>query len=139
MDYRRFGDKIILRIDRGEEILSAMYKVIDQENIKLASVSALGAVGSFTVGVYSVEEQKYYSNNFVGEYEITSLNGTINTMEGKPYIHVHFSAADSSGAVYGGHLNEAVVCATCEMVINVIDGTVDRSRDPVTGLNLFKF
>ncbi|MBR2902833.1 MAG: DNA-binding protein [Clostridia bacterium] len=139
MDYRRFGNKIILRIDRGEEILSAMYKVIEQEEIKLASVSALGAVGSFTVGVYSVDEQKYYSNNFVGEYEITSLNGTINTMNGTPYIHVHFSAGDSSGAVYGGHLNEAVVCATCEMVIDIIDGCVDRFKDSVTGLNLFKF
>ena len=39
----------------------------------------------------------------------------------------------------GGHLNRAVVSATCEMVVDVLDGTVDRRYDPVTGLNLFKF
>jgi len=41
--------------------------------------------------------------------------------------------------VFGGHLNRAVVSATCEMVVDVLDGTVDRQYDPVTGLNLFKF
>lgn len=43
------------------------------------------------------------------------------------------------GEVFGGHLNRAVVSATCEMVVEVLDGTVDRQYDPVTGLNLFKF
>ena len=43
------------------------------------------------------------------------------------------------GEVFGGHLNRAVVSATCEMVVDVLDGTVDRQYDPVTGLNLFKF
>jgi hypothetical protein len=46
---------------------------------------------------------------------------------------------DHKGEVFGGHLNRAVVSATCEMVVDVLDGTVDRQYDPVTGLNLFKF
>ena len=46
---------------------------------------------------------------------------------------------DSEGKVFGGHLNRAVVSATCEMVINVIDGVVDRVFDNETGLNIFKF
>ncbi len=46
----------------------------------------------------------------------------------------------TKGEVFGGHLNRAVVSATCEMVVvDVLDGTVDRQYDPVTGLNLFKF
>ncbi|MBR5136921.1 MAG: DNA-binding protein [Clostridia bacterium] len=140
MEYCRFGDKLLVRIDRGEEIISNLMEVVKKENISLASVSALGAVGYFKVGVYSVEEKKYYSNEFRGEYEITSLYGTVTTMNDLPYIHLHFSAGDKSGVVYGGHLNEAVVCATCEMVIDVINGKIDRFKDEeVTGLNLFKF
>ena len=49
------------------------------------------------------------------------------------------SAGNDKGEVFGGHLNRSVVSATCEMVVDVLDGTVDRAYDPVTGLNLFKF
>lgn len=43
------------------------------------------------------------------------------------------------GNVVGGHLTRANVSATCEMIITIIDGKVDREKDEVTGLNLFKF
>lgn len=43
------------------------------------------------------------------------------------------------GEVFGGHLNRAIVRATCEMIINVIDGKVDRYFDEEIGLNLFEF
>ena len=114
-----------------------MKEVAIRENIKLANVNALGAVDDFTVGVYNVDEQKYYSKTFTGAYEIVSLTGSINTMNGEYYAHMHMSAADSTGATYGGHLNRAVVSATCEMFINIIHGEVDRFKDEVTGLNLF--
>ena len=46
---------------------------------------------------------------------------------------------DQMGACFGGHLNAARVSATCEMVITVLEGTVDRFHDDATGLNLFRF
>ena len=139
MDYRRFGDHIIARFDRGEEILECLKQVALKENIKLASVSALGAVDDFTVGVYKVDEKKYYSNHFEGAFEIVSLTGTISTMNGAYYAHLHMSAGNDKGEVFGGHLNRAVISATCEMVIDVIDGVVERRADPEVGLNLFAF
>ena len=139
MDYRRFNDTVVARIDRGEEILEKLREIAAKENIKLANVNALGATNSFTVGVFNVDEKKYYSNEFEGNFEIVSLTGTVNTMNGEPYIHIHMSAGNDRGEVYGGHLNRAVVSATCEMVIIIIDGTVDREPDDTIGLNLFKF
>ncbi len=100
---------------------------------------ALGALGSFTVGVYKVDEKKYYANSFEGSFEIVSLTGTIDTMNGEFYTHLHLSAGNDRGEVFGGHLNRAEVSATCEMVIRLIDGRIDRQYDEVTGLNLFKF
>lgn len=139
MEYRRFDNTIIARIDKGEEILEKIKELALKENIKLASINALGAVNDFTVGVYKVDEKKYYANEFKGSFEIVSLTGTINTMNDEYYAHLHMSAGDSEGKVFGGHLNRAVVSATCEMVINVIDGVVDRVLDNETGLNIFKF
>ena len=139
MDYRRFRDMLVVRIDRGEEITEQLHVVAEKEGIRLACVEALGAVNDFTVGVYNTSEKKYYSNHFEGAFEIVSLTGTITTMNGELYHHLHMSAGNEKGSVFGGHLNSAVVSATCEMVIRVIDGTVERKADPETGLNLFRF
>lgn len=139
MEYRKFDSTIISRIDKGEEILEKVKEIALKENIKLASITALGAVNDFTVGVFKTDEKKYYSNSFQGYFEITSFTGTINTMNGEFYIHIHMSAGNEKGEVFGGHLNRAVVSATCEMVITIIDGSVDRYFDEEIGLNLFKF
>lgn len=139
MEYRRFNNTIVCRIDRGEEILDKIKEVALKENIKLANVNALGATNEFTVGVFKPEEKKYYSNEFKGDFEIVSLTGTINTMNGEFYTHIHMSAGNDKGELFGGHLNKAVVSATCEMIINIIDGVVDRKFDEDIGLNLFKF
>ena len=128
MEYRKFDNIIIARIDKGEEILEQLKAIAITENIKLASINALGAINDFTVGVYKTDEKKYYS-----------MTGTINTMDGEYYAHLHLNAGNEKGEVFGGHLNRAVVSATCELVIKVIDGKVDRVYDEETGLNVFKF
>ena len=139
MEYRKFNNTIVARIDKGEEILEKIKEIALKENIKLANVNALGATNDFTVGVYKVDEKKYYSNSFQGNFEIVSLTGTINTMNDEFYTHIHMSAGNDKGEVFGGHLNKAIVSATCEMIINIIDGNVDRFYDEKIGLNLFKF
>ena len=139
MEYRRFGSSIVAKMDKGEEILAQIKAIALQEHIRLASVTALGATNDFTVGVYNVGEKKYYANEFQGNFEIVSLTGTINTMDGAFYTHLHMSAGNEKGEVFGGHLNRAVISATCEMVITVIDGRVDRFHSEEIGLNLFQF
>ena len=131
MEYKRCKNKIIVRIDKGEEILDKIKEIALKENIKLATVTA--------IGVYKVSEKKYYSNTFQGDFEIVSLTGTINTMNNEFYTHIHMSAGNSEGEVFGGHLNRAVISATCEMVIDILDFEVDRYYDENIGLNLFKF
>ena len=139
MEYKRFGNSVAVRIDKNEEILEKLKELSEKEKIKLASVSALGAVNDFTVGVFDVGEKKYYANDFKGSFEIVSLTGTVSTMNGDVYLHLHMSAGNDKGEVFGGHLNRAIVSATCEMIINIIDGEIDREFNGEVGLNLFKF
>ena len=138
MEYKRFNNKIVVRIDRGEEIVSKLNEVCVKENIKLASVNAIGATDDFTVGVYKPSEKLYTSCRFTGDYEIISLIGTVTTDDGKPYIHLHMCAGEGDKMV-GGHLNSATVSVTCEMVLDVIDGSVGRYMDENIGIKLFKF
>lgn len=138
MKYQRFEQTIIVRMDKGEDIVEQVKNVALKEKIKLASISALGAINEFTVGVFKTKEKKYYANEFKGDFEIVSLTGTINTMNDEYYSHMHLSAGNDQRQVFGGHLNKAIVSATCEMVIQIINGEVDRYFDEEVGLNLLK-
>lgn len=139
MEYRRFGDTYIVRMDPGEEILKELKVFAEKEGVKLASVTALGAVKDFTVGVFDTNAKVYKSNRFQGVYEIVSLVGSINTMNDAFYCHLHMCAADQEGHAFGGHLNEAVISATCEMVVTCLPGRTDRVFSEEVGLNLISF
>lgn len=145
MQFRRFNNIYFVRIDRGEEIMSSLEKLCTDEKITLAEVKALGAVDDFEVGLFDVAEKKYHKNNFKFPAEITSFWGTVTTKEGKIYLHIHMSAADVKGQVFGGHLSRAVVSATCEMIVHDIsEGSsngfaVERKFNEEVGLNLFEF
>lgn len=139
MEYKRFHDTVILRVDPGEEICEAIKAVAAREEIQLAELSGLGAINELTTGVFDTKTKQYFSNDFQGAYEIVSLTGTLTRKDGEVYLHAHLSAGDSAGTVVGGHLNRAIVSATAEIVIRVIDGQVRRRFDEVIGLNLFDF
>ena len=139
MQYKKFGKTIVIRMDKGEEVVSSLKSICQKEDIKLASVSAIGAVNDITVGVFNPDTKQYKSNRFTGNFEIVSLSGTVTTMKGIPYIHLHMSVGDGNGKVFGGHLNDAKISATCEMVITLIEGEVEREYSEEIGLNLFKF
>lgn len=138
MQYKRLKDTIIIRIDIDEDIGEEIKNVAIKENIKLASISGLGAVGKLTVGVYKPKKKKYYSNSFESDFEIVSLTGTITTKDNEVYPHIHISVGDDKGHVVGGHLNEAIVSVTCEVVLRIIEGSVDRYYDEDIGINLLK-
>lgn len=139
MDYIRIENTIIARLDRGEEVITKLVELSKKEGMKLANVNGIGATDKFKVGLFDVDLKEYHSTEYTGSYEITSLMGTISTMNGEPYTHIHMNATDEKNITYGGHLNEAYISATCELVIQVINGEVDREFSREIGINLFKF
>ena len=139
MDYRRFGNTIVARFNRGEEVTACVKKIALAEDIKLANVSGLGAANDITIGVFDPLQKKLIEHHFTGNHEVSGITGTINTIDGEFYTHLHITAAGEDGIGKGGHLIETVISATCEMVITIIDGRVDRKFDPEIGLNVFDF
>ena len=89
--------------------------------------------------MFLIQRKKYSKAIHEGDLEIVSIGGNINTMNGETYTHFHISVADEAGNVYGGHLTEAVISGTGELVLTEIEGTVDRKFDEEIGLNLFEF
>ena len=55
------------------------------------------------------------------------------------YLHIHINFGDEDGNVRGGHLVASRISATCEIILSVIDGRVERKLNEEIGLNLFEF
>ena len=140
MDYRKFDDTYVIRMDRGEEIVAALTDFCLKEGVDLGSVQALGASDRAVVGLYDVGTREYHKRTFEEPMEITSLVGSISTKGGEPYLHLHINLCREDMSVVGGHLNECRISATCEMIVRKIKGRVERKLDEdVTGLNLYEF
>lgn len=139
MDYKKFGDKYIVRLEIGEEIVETLTNFIKKEGIKLGRVSGIGAVDYAKIGLFSTRTKKYHSKELKGDMEIVNLAGNISTMDGKEYLHLHIAVGDEDLNLFGGHLDSATVSATAEIVIDLIDGEVDREVGKDLGINLIKF
>ncbi len=139
MEYIRTGNTCILRLQKGEEILTKLKEFSEKEHVTLAKIEAIGATNDFTVGAYDSKKKQYRSHHYTGEYEILSLLGNITTKDGEFYCHLHMSCGSEDGSAVGGHLNSAVISVTCEMFVTVLEGKVERKYDEETGINLFYF
>ena len=140
MEYRKFDQGYVLRLDPGEEIVASLTRLVEQENVQLGTVSALGAAGDVTIGIFNTREKQYYSQRYQGDYEISALVGNVTRKEGEPYLHLHITIGNPvTGEVHAGHLSSAVISATLELFLQVWDGQVGRKFSDQVGLNLFAF
>lgn len=139
MEVKHIGSKIVMRLDKGEEIIESLKNFCQSYKIKLAKISGIGAVNKVSIGIFIQDTKEYHSAELQGNMEITSLMGNVTQKNGEVYIHLHVNLADERYQVHGGHLNSAWIGATGELIIDVIDGQVDREYSEEIGLNLMKF
>ncbi len=136
MDIKKCGTSYFIRLDPGEEIIENISKLCVQKDILLGKISGIGATNEITLGLFDTSTKEYHSQTFQGDHEILSLNGNITSKDNKPYLHIHISLANSGHKSYGGHLNRAVISATCEIIIDEYEGEIGREKDEKTGLSI---
>ena len=140
MEYRRFGHKLVLRLDPEEEVGQCLTKLCEQEDISLAEVSGLGAASEVELGLFDTDTKAFQGKCLKGAYEIASLTGSITRKDGEPYLHLHGVIGNPvKGECHGGHLVRAVISATAEIFVDILPGEVGRRMSREIGLNLFDF
>lgn len=139
MEILKAKDKYIIRIDKGEEVIQCMKKFIEEENVRAGSITGIGAADLIETGLYNTMKRAYDSKIFEGDFEITNFSGNITTMNGEHYLHMHITFADEDLRAHGGHLNNAIISGACEIVVDVIDATIERKLDEDVKLNILKF
>ncbi len=128
----------ILRLDPGEEIVTSLIDYCEEQGIQSGLVTAIGAVNDVTIGLFDPDTKEYASERKKGNFEIVALTGNIATKDGEVYAHLHIGFGDDQHAMYGGHLNQAFVSATCEIYLLALKDKVERFYSSEIGLNLLK-
>lgn len=140
MEYRKFGDSFMIRLDPGDEVVEALAGFCEKEGIETASVSGLGAADRVEIGIFDPKKKEYFGKVFEGAYEIAALTGNLTRQEGEPYLHLHIVIGSVvTGECHGGHLKSARISATGELTVTVIGGAVGRKFSDEIGLNLIEF
>lgn len=140
MEYRKFNQGCVLRLDPGEEVVEHLTQLVERENIQLGTVSALGAANDVTIGIFHTAEKKYTSRRYQGDFEISALVGNVSRKDGAPYLHLHITIGNPvTGEIYAGHLSSCTISATLELFLQVWDGEMNRKFSETVGLNLLDF
>ncbi|HEY7545049.1 MAG TPA: DUF296 domain-containing protein, partial [Blastocatellia bacterium] len=98
--------------------------------------SALGAFSDILLGYFSRERKEYEKIPINEQVEVLSLIGNIAVVEEAPKVHAHVVVGKSDGTAHGGHLLEAHVWPTLELVITESPLNLRRVTDRATGLAL---
>lgn len=139
MEFKRFENDYVVRLNKGENVIESLKKLCKEENIKLAEITGLGASDKVEIGVFNTNTKEYKTKVFEGMFEITSLVGNATRKDGEVYLHIHINFGDAEGNVYGGHLVDSKISATSEIIVRKINGEVGRKLSEEIGLNLLSF
>lgn len=129
---RVFKNEYLLRLERGEKIVKTVEDFLKREKIASGILWGLGAVDYAKLAHYRVDKKEYSEKEFNEPLEIVNLLATI-THEG---LHAHIALGNAVMQVFGGHLKEARVAATCEIVVRKWDAEISRKYSEEIGLKL---
>ncbi|MCG4578932.1 PPC domain-containing DNA-binding protein [Clostridium cochlearium] len=139
MDYKKYADKYVIRLDRGDEIVESIRNFCRKEDIKAAKISGIGATNHVVIGIYELENKKYHEKEFKEDFEITSLMGNVSTYKGDLIPHLHINLGDKDFNVKGGHLQSAIISVTGEIFLEPIEDVLEKEINEDTGIKILKF
>ncbi len=126
-----------LIFDTGDEVMAELTGFAKDNGLDAASLTAIGAFSGATLGFYNLETKEYEKIPVEEQVEVLSLVGDIAPKEdGEPQVHAHVVVGTSDGTTRGGHLLEAYVRPTLEVVLVESPEHLQRKFDEGVGLAL---
>lgn len=122
--------------ETGEEVISRLQRFCEEQNLTAARFSAIGAFSAATLGYYDWNRKEYEEVPVSEQVEVLSLIGDVSQYENAPKIHAHVVVGKRDGSAHGGHLLEAYVRPTLEVILIESPGHLHRSMDRDSGLPL---
>ena len=151
MAYRALGDEpersFAIVLVTGDEVVASLEAFARETGVDAASFTAIGAVSDVMLGFFDLDVSDYRRIPLREQAEVVSLVGDITRAADdragerrrtspERTIHGHIVVGRSDGSTLGGHLLEAHVRPTLEVIVTETPARLRRRYDPRTGLAL---
>jgi uncharacterized protein len=125
-----------LIFDKGDEFMSGLTSFAKEKNLGGSHFTAIGAFRSVMLGYFDRHKKDYKKIPIEEQVEVLSLVGDIALKDGAPQVHAHVVVGKSDGTAHGGHILEARVWPTLEVVLTESPKHLRRQFDAESGLAL---
>lgn len=123
----------------GDEIAALLKQFAKEQGLAGSSFKAIGALSFAKLGWFNWETKKYEPASILEEQiELLSLIGDVALKDGEPQVHAHLVVGRRDGTAHGGHLLEARVRPTCELILVESPTHLHKKFDPESGLALIQ-
>jgi predicted DNA-binding protein with PD1-like motif len=137
--YQQNGAKTFAVIfDKGDEVVAGLQDFAHAQQISAAHFTAVGAFSDVTLGYFERERKDYKKIPLREQVEVLTLVGNIALSRGQPKVHAHVVVGTATGTAHGGHLLEAHVWPTLEVMVEESPQHLRRTVDEETGLALIQ-
>lgn len=129
------GEKTFaLVFDPGDEVVSGLTRFAERQRLSAGHLTAIGAFSEAALGYFDRERKDYARIPVREQVEVLSLIGDVALTDGKPSLHAHVVVGRADGTTLGGHLLEARVWPTLEVILVESPAHLRKRHDPATGL-----
>ena len=126
-------------LQTGDEAMRCLGEFAEKERIGGAQVTAIGALRRARLAYFDWETKAYLPVEVGDQVEVASLLGDIALgPDGKPSVHVHAVLGRRDGSAMAGHLQEAHVRPTLEIIVTEAPAHLCKAKDEESGLALIK-
>jgi len=125
-----------LIFDKGDEPVAGLTAFAKAQKLGAAHFTAIGAFSDVTLGYFDRAKRDYKKIPLHEQVEVLSLIGDVALDKGEPKVHTHVVVGRADGEARGGHLLEAHVWPTLEVVLVASPRHLRKRHDPETGLAL---
>ncbi len=122
--------------DKGDEVMAGLLEMAGAQGLDAAHLTAIGGFSDAVLGYFDRERKTYAKIPIQEQVEVLALVGDIALDGGRPKVHAHVVVGKADGTAWGGHILEAHVWPTLEVVVVESPAHLRRRTDPETGLAL---
>ncbi len=138
MNYKIDNEYAAIRLEPDEKLMESIKIICEKEKITggfiascVASINHVVIRNVSSFKEFPITDKNRTFREFSGTFELISANGNISTIDNDIIVHIHAALSDKTATIFGGHLVEASILSTAEILI-IRTSRIARNKDDIT-------